>query len=58
MATIKIKIATVEDYVKANRKGSREAELELNNNGWTTKHKVHRSKKQYTRKSKHKNKLV
>ncbi len=37
------------DYVKANRKGSRDAELE-NSSGWTCKHKVHKSKKQYNRK--------
>jgi hypothetical protein len=40
----------VSDYVKANRKGSREAELELSA-GWTAKTKVHKSKKQYDRKS-------
>jgi hypothetical protein len=38
------------DYVKANRKGSREAELEFSA-GWTAKTKVHKSKKQYDRKS-------
>lgn len=44
---------TKEDYIKASRRGSREAELE-NQTGWTAKHKVHKSKKNYTRKSKHK----
>lgn len=42
-----------EDYIKANRKGSREAELE-NKTGWTAKHRVHKSSKNYTRKLKHK----
>lgn len=45
---------TIEDYIKASRRGSREAELE-NQSGWTAKHKVHKSKKNYTRKTKHKN---
>ncbi|GHT67410.1 hypothetical protein AGMMS50239_30530 [Bacteroidia bacterium] len=39
----------VSDYVKANRKGSREAEFEVSA-GWTSKTKVHKSKKQYDRK--------
>jgi len=41
------------DYIKANRKGSRDAELE-NENGWTPKHKIHKSKKEYSRKGKSK----
>ena len=41
------------DYIKANRKGSRDAELE-DSTGWTGKHKIHPSKKAYTRKHKHK----
>jgi len=41
------------DYLKANRKGSRLAEIE-NSNGFISKHKVHKSKKSYTRKLKHK----
>ena len=44
---------TQTDYIKANRKGSREAELE-NQTGWCRSHKVHRSKKNYSRKTKHK----
>jgi hypothetical protein len=39
----------VSDYVKANRKGSREAELEISV-GWTAKTRIHKSKKQYDRK--------
>jgi len=41
------------DYVKANRKGSRDAEIETSS-GFISKHKVHKSKKSYTRKYKHK----
>jgi hypothetical protein len=41
------------DYIKANRKGSREAQLE-SENGWVAIRKVHKSKKTYTRKTKHK----
>jgi len=41
------------DYIKANRKGSREAELE-SENGFTQTHKVHKSQKNYSRKTKHK----
>ena len=41
------------DYIKANRKGSRDAELEREA-GWTAVRKVHGSKKNYTRKQKHK----
>lgn len=41
------------EELKANRKGSREAELE-DSTGWKAVHKVHRSKKTYTRKKKHK----
>lgn len=36
------------DYIKAARKGSREAELD---NGFTSKHFIHKSKKTYTRKN-------
>lgn len=42
-----------DDYIKANRKGSREAELE-NEQGWKAVHKVHKSDKNYSRKIKHK----
>ncbi len=44
----------VVDYIKANRKGSRDAELE-DSTGWKSSHKVHESSKSYTRKKKHKN---
>lgn len=45
---------TTEDMLSSYRKASREIELELNG-GWTAKHKVHKSVKNYTRKVKHKN---
>jgi len=41
------------DYIKANRKGSRDAQLE-NEAGWVAVKKVHKSKNNYTRKKKHK----
>lgn len=44
---------TKEDYLKANRIGSRLAELE-NSNGWKAKHRVHKDMKTYSRKDKHK----
>jgi len=45
------------DYIKANRKGSRVAELSVEN-GWVSTHKVHRSDKSYNRKPKHKVMIV
>jgi hypothetical protein len=47
---------TTEDYIKSNRKISREIELEIMG-GWVTNHKVHKSMKTYTRKPKHKKNL-
>lgn len=38
------------EYLLANRIGSREAELK-NSTGWISKHKVHKSKKNYSRKN-------
>lgn len=40
----------LDPYIKANRKGSRDAELE-NSTGFVSKHKVHRSLKSYSRKN-------
>lgn len=45
---------TKEDCLNASRKASREMELE-NSTGWVSKHKAHKSVKDYTRKIKHKN---
>lgn len=50
MKTFKI---TKEQIRKFDRKASREIELE-NSTGWTAVHKVHKSKKNYSRKNKHK----
>lgn len=44
---------TTMDYIKANRRGAREAQLE-SENGWVAVRKVHKSKKNYSRKIKHK----
>ena len=52
---MKIGTYTKEQRIKAERKASREIDLE-NQTGWSSKHSVKRSKKTYTRKSKHKNK--
>ena len=42
------------DALKAMRRGSREGEQELLGPGFHSAHHVHRSKKTYTRKTKHK----
>ena len=42
------------EALKAMRRGNREGEQELLGPGFHTAHRVHRSKKTYTRKSKHK----
>lgn len=36
-------------WVKANRRGSRDAEL-MNERGWKARNRVHRNKKKYNRK--------
>jgi len=46
---------TKKDYIKAIRKANREIDLE-NSSGWTSVDKVHKSKKTYNRKKKHKHK--
>jgi hypothetical protein len=47
---------TKSDDMKVSRKVAREAELQ-NATGWISKHKVHKSAKDYTRKLKHKNEV-
>ena len=42
------------DVIKAMRRGSREAEMELLGPGFHAAERIHRSKKTYTRKKKHK----
>lgn len=44
---------TQKQIIKSERKISREIELE-NQSGWISRHKVHKSKKTYTRKPKYK----
>lgn len=58
MKTGKIHIGTFTklDSLKASKKASREMELE-NSTGWVAKHKVHKSVKDYTRKTKYKNEV-
>lgn len=43
----------IDNVIKAYRKGSRDAELEITN-GFVSTHKIHKSKKTYCRKEKHK----
>ena len=50
----KTKIPTTLDAIKAMRRGSREAEMELLGPGFHSHNRVHRSEKIYTRKKKHK----
>lgn len=57
MKTMKMKVKTYDAYIKANRKGSRDAEL-MNSTGWSSTHKVHKSKETYNRKSKYKEDIV
>lgn len=45
------------DVLKAMRRGSREGEQELLGPGFHASNRVHRSKKTYTRKAKHKQDL-
>lgn len=45
---------TLDDYIKAIKKGNREAEIELLGPGFHSKDRAHKSKKLYSRKLKHK----
>ena len=42
----------VNNYIKANRNGSRKAELEKTNTGWNAKTKKHKTLDDYSRKGK------
>ena len=44
---------TLDDYLKASRRGSREGERDALGPGFHATTRVHRSKKDYTRKTKH-----
>lgn len=48
---------TTADFIKANKIGSRNAELEIST-FFVCTHKVHKSPKNYTRKDKHKSKIT
>ena len=45
---------TTEQIIKMERNARRECDL-VNSTGWVATHKVHKSKKTYSRKAKHKN---
>lgn len=47
----------LEDYIKASKKANREAEQEMLGPGFHCLHRVHKSKKTYTRKEKHRGNL-
>ncbi|MBQ9882976.1 MAG: hypothetical protein IKN48_12760 [Bacteroidaceae bacterium] len=47
------KSITMDDYIKAAKRGQREAEMELLGPGFHSKDRAHKSKKLYTRKQKH-----
>lgn len=53
MTRIRIKIANERDFIKASRRGSREAEIELYGHPINFR-KVFKNRKKYTRKIKHK----
>lgn len=50
---MKIKVGNIKDFIKASRKGSREAEIEMYGHPILYK-KIFKNKKKYTRKTKHK----
>ena len=47
----------LDDVIKAMRRGNREGQQEVLGPGFHSTHSVHRSKKTYTRKTKHKSPL-
>lgn len=49
-----VKSISIEDYVKAVKKGNRLAEQELLGPGFHSSDRAHKSKKVYSRKEKHK----
>ena len=50
----KKQVTNLDDVIKAMRRGNREGEQEVLGPGFHSTHRVHRSKKTYTRKAKHK----
>lgn len=51
----KMVIGGIEDYIKANRKVSREIEMQMNGGRWVAKDRPHKNKKMYDRKRDKKN---
>lgn len=51
----KMVIGGIEDYIKANRKASREIEMQMNGGRWVAKDRPHKNKKMYDRKRDKKN---
>lgn len=47
----------MDDYMKAVRKADREAEMQLMGPGFHSMNRIHRSKKSYSRKEKHRGQL-
>ena len=50
----KKQVTNLDDVIKAMRRGNREGEQEVLGPGFHSTNRVHRSKKTYTRKAKHK----
>ncbi len=50
----KKQVTNLDDVIKAMRRGNREGEQEVLGPGFHSANRVHRSKKTYTRKAKHK----
>lgn len=48
--------ASFDDYIKAIKRGNREAEREILGHGFHSFNRIHKSKKNYSRKIKHRNK--
>ena len=53
---IKVTIGSVEDYIKANRKASRNEEIDAYGHSLSL-NRIWKSKKDYSRKQKHKNRF-
>ena len=54
----KNKTSTIDDYLKTSKRGNRQAEQEMLGPGFHSFHKIHKSKKTYTRKEKHKRDFI
>ena len=54
----KKQVTNLDDVIKAMRRGNREGQQEVLGPGFHSTSRVHRSKKTYTRKSKHKSEIT